>query len=210
MQMNQISKNNSEIFESLHKGWFRRFCLKYLMMGGYTLGDYMNNSIVMMSFYHHTRLLKDEDIAEYGISGVNAGFYTRNQLIKALTDAGYTKKQAKAIYSNLHTTLYDAYDWQPGDYLPTVNKAFAKYLNNKVAKNVKNKIAQRTAFYNGVMPATEVSKARQNLYTAMMFMMRNFIVGNIYERMQNANDYVVKELDENGIPVKNPKTTEEA
>ena len=210
MQMNQISKNNSEIFESLHKGWFRRFCLKYLMMGGYTLGDYMNNSIVMMSFYHHVRLLKDEDIAEYGISGVNAGFYTRNQLIKALTDAGYTKKQAKAIYSNLHTTLYDAYDWQPGDYLPTVNKAFEKYVNNKIAKNVKNKIAQRTAFYNGVMPATEISKARQNLYTAMMFMMRNFIVGNVYERMQNANDYIVKELDENGIPVKNPKTTEEA
>ena len=60
------------------------------------------------------------------------------------------------------------------------------------------------------MPATEVSKARQNLYTAMMFMMRNFIVGNVYERMQNANDYIVKELDENGIPVKNPKTTEEA
>jgi hypothetical protein len=109
--MNQISKNNSEIFESLHKGWFRRFCLKYLMMGGYTLGDYMNNSIVMMSFYHHTRLLKDEDIAEYEISGVSAGFYTRSQLIKALTDAGHTKKQAKAIYSNLHTTLYDAYDW---------------------------------------------------------------------------------------------------
>lgn len=210
MQMNQISKNNSEIFESLHKGWFRRFCLKYLMMGGYTLGDYMNNSIVMMSFYHHVRLLKDEDIAEYGISGVNAGFYTRNQLIKALTDAGYTKKQAKAIYSNLHTTLYDAYDWQPGDYLPTVNKAFEKYVNNKIAKNVKNKITQRTAFYNGVMPATEISKARQNLYTAMMFMMRNFIVGNVYERMQNANDYIVKELDENGIPVKNPKTTEEA
>nr|UVX64511.1 MAG: hypothetical protein [Bacteriophage sp.] len=44
----------------------------------------------------------------------------------------------------------------------------------------------------------------------MMFMMRNFIVGNIYERMQNANDYIVKELDENGVPVKNPKTTEEA
>lgn len=52
------------------------------------------------------------------------------------------------------------------------------------------------------MPATEVSKARQNLYTAMMFMMRNFIVGNIYERMQNANDYIVKELDENGVPIK--------
>lgn len=205
MQMNQISKNNSEIFESLHKGWFRRFCLKYLMMGGYTLGDYMNNSIVMMSFYHHTRLFEDTSYA-----GVKPGFYTRNQLIKAFTDAGYTKKQAKAVYSDLHTTLYDAYDWEPGDYLPTVNKAFAKYLNNKVAKNVKNKIAQRTAFYNGVMPATEVSKARQNLYTAMMFMMRNFIVGNIYERMQNANDYVVKELDENGVPVKNPKTTEEA
>lgn len=113
------------------------------------------------------------------------------------------QKQAKAVYSDLHTTLYDAYDWEPGDYLPTVNKAFAKYLNNKIAKNVKNKIAQRTAFYNGVMPATEVSKARQNLYTAMMFMMRNFIVGNIYERMQNANDYIVKELDENGVPVKN-------
>ena len=39
--------------------------------------------------------------------------------------------------------------------------------------------------------------------------MRNFIVGNIYERMQNANDYIVKKyggvvvaltLDENGIP----------
>ena len=205
MQMNQISKNNSEIFEGLHKGWFRRFCLKYLMMGGYTLGDYMNNSIVMMSFYHHTRLFEDTSYA-----GVKPGFYTRNQLIKAFTDAGYTKKQAKAVYSDLHTTLYDAYDWEPGDYLPTVNKAFAKYLNNKIAKNVKNKIAQRTAFYNGVMPATEVSKARQNLYTAMMFMMRNFIVGNIYERMQNANDYIVKELDENGIPVKNPKTAEEA
>ena len=36
----------------------------------------------------------------------------------------------------------------------------------------------------------------------MMFMMRNFIVGNIYERMQNADDYIVKELDENGVPIK--------
>lgn len=87
MQMNQISKNNSEIFEGLHKGWFRRFCLKYLMMGGYTLGDYMNNSIVMMSFYHHTRLFEDTSYA-----GVKPGFYTRNQLIKAFIDAGYTKK----------------------------------------------------------------------------------------------------------------------
>lgn len=205
MQMNQISKNNSEIFESLHKGWFRRFCLKYLMMGGYTLGDYMNNSIVMLSFYHHTRFFDDASYA-----GIKPGFYTRNQLIKAFTDAGYTKKQAKAAYSGLHTTLYDAYDWQPGDYLPTINKAFQPYINNKVTKNVKKKIAQRTAYYNGVMPATEVSKARQNLYTAIMFMMRNFIVGNIYERMQNANDYIVKELDENGAPVKKPKTTEEA
>ena len=205
MQMNQISKNNSEIFEGLHKGWFRRFCLKYLMMGGYTLGDYMNNSIVMLSFYHHTRLFEDASYV-----GVKPGFYTRNQLIKAFTDAGYTKKQAKAVYSGLHTTLYDAYDWQPGDYLPTVNQAFQQYVNNKVVKNVKKKITQRSAYYNGVMPATEVSKARQNLYTAIMFMMRNFIVGNIYERMQNANDYIVKELDENGAPVKNPKTTEEA
>lgn len=90
MQMNQISKDNSEIFESLHKGWFRRFCLKYLMMGGYTLGDYMNNSIVMMSFYHHTRLFEDTSYA-----GVKPGFYTRNQLIKAFTDAGYTKRRLR-------------------------------------------------------------------------------------------------------------------
>lgn len=208
MQMNNISKNNSEIFESLHKGWFRRFCLKYLMMGGYTLGDYMNNSVVMMSFYHHTRFFDASQFPQF--YGINTGFYTRNQLIKAFTDAGFTRKEAKGAYSQLHTTLWDAYDWKPGDYLPTVNAAFKPFLTNKVAKSVKKKVIHRCAYYNGVMPATEVSKARQNLYTAIMFMMRNFIVGNVYERLQNANDYLVKELDSNGAPIKNARTTEEA
>ncbi len=212
MQMNQISKNNSEIFEGLHKGWFRRFCLKYLMMGGYTLGDYMNNTVVMMSFYHHVRFFDPHEweISGVQISGVKPGFYTRNQLIKAFTDAGYSKKQAKAVYSDLHTTLYDAYDWSPGDYLPHVNPAFAQYVTDKTAKDVKNKVTYRSAFYNGVMPATEISKARQNLYTALMFMMRNFIVGNVYERFSNGNDFLVRELDENGEPEKLTRTAEEA
>ncbi len=60
------------------------------------------------------------------------------------------------------------------------------------------------------MPATEISKARQNLYTALMFMMRNFIVGNVYERFSNGNDFLVRELDENGEPEKLTRTAEEA
>jgi hypothetical protein len=110
MQMNGISKGTFGIYTKADWGKGRKF-FSNLLMGGWSMLDWMANALLMMSFYHNCRLYEGDEIPK--------GFYTKYEMEQAFLKAGKTKADGKKAfhnYSNLGSriTLWDAYDFKNG------------------------------------------------------------------------------------------------
>ena len=196
MRLNRIGRGNSEIFNGIYSNRLRKFMNRHLLMGGFTLGDYMANSLIMSSFYHHQRFIKPGTT----INGftLKPGFYSQNELISLLRQNGSTKRDAKNLYSNLSDTLWDAYEFVDGELKI---KDWAKpYITSNLKTRIREKIIDRTALYNGVLPSNEISAVKQNIYLSTALLMRGFFILFGVDRFQIGNDYIERAFDEHGKP----------
>jgi hypothetical protein len=108
--MNGISKGTFGTYVKADWGKGRKF-LTSILMGGWSMLDWMANALLMMSFYHNCRLYEGAEIPK--------GFYTKYEMEQAFLKAGKTKADGKKAfhnYSNLGSriTLWDAYDFKNG------------------------------------------------------------------------------------------------
>ena len=89
MQMNGISKGTFGIYTKTDWGKGRKF-LSNLLMGGWSMLDWMANALLMMAFYHNCRFY-DGDV-------VPKGFYTKYELQQAFVKAGHSKSEANLVH----------------------------------------------------------------------------------------------------------------
>ena len=179
MQMNQMTKSNEEIFKN-SRSKLMRFVGEHLFMGGYTLGDYCNNAMALGAIYHHERFYEGDAIEK--------GFYTKSQMIEKLMNTGLTRKQAKSIYHNCGTTLFDVYKYKNGNV--TIDPDYKKYVNDKLATDVGNKLRAKTQTYNGMMSKQETSYIERNIFGQFIMSMRRFAILFTYEAWSGGNDYI--------------------
>lgn len=188
MQYNQLSKSNSEIFGNSDQSKWSRLFHEYLLMGGYTLTDYMVNGAVLEATYHHFRLMKDPS------TGKNK-FMSRSMAIKAYSKFGYTEKDIDKLWSKSKKTLVDAYEVKDGYF--TVKDQYKDVVTKQLENLIQNRIKDRTAVYNGVIPQSEKAKLQQNVWGSYISLMRNFLINTYWERFSTGVDYM---NEENGTP----------
>ena len=178
MQYNYLSKSNSEIFERSDQSRFRK-ALNQVRMGGYTMADYLINTMILGATYNHYRLVDTPD-------GKSKKFMSKSDAIREYTKVGYTEQEAINAWNTSKTTLRQAYVVKDG-YL-TAKEEFAPYINKKLENQIAGRLRDRTAIYNGVIPAVEKAKIQQNVWGSYLTLMRNFYVNTFWERASTGYD----------------------
>ena len=183
MQYNQLSKSNSDIFGRTDQSRWSRL-LSETRMGGYTMADYLINTMILGATYNHYRLVDMPD-------GKSKKFMSKTDAIDIFTKHGYTEKDAIDKWESSKTTLRQAYYQEDG--LFKVNKDFEQYINKKLENQIAGRLRDRTAVYNGVIPQTEKAAIQQNVFGSFLTLMRNFYVNTYWERARAGYDYATEE-----------------
>ena len=179
MQYNQLTKNNSNLFDRTDQSKLARFTHEFFMMGGYTLSDYMVNASVLLSFYHSCRLIT--------LPNGKQEFLNKNEAVNTLMKNGYTQKEATSVWKKSKTTLWDAYEIQNG--LFKVKDQYKGIVTTRTKNLMAKKLEDRTAAYNGVMPVSERAKLQQNVLGSYITLMRGFIFNQYFEHFHTGNIY---------------------
>lgn len=188
MQYNQLSRSNSEIFSSTDQNKLSRFVKQHCLMGGYTVTDYMINSMTLMAMYHHYRLILNPKTGK-------KSFYSRTDAINEFIKLGYTEKEAVNLWKKSKTTLWDAYELKDG-YLE-LKSGYRDIVTKRQENRIAGRLRDRTAMYNGVIPQTEKAKLQQNVFGSFITLMRNFYVNTYWDRFKTGGDYIKPEDDHN-------------
>ena len=149
MQYNQLSRSNSEIFSMTDMNKASRFVHQHLLMGGYTLSDYMVNGLVLLATYHHYRLIEDPTKGK-------KRFFSKSDAINTFTKLGYSEKEAVRLWKKADVTLWDAYDSKKGDFV--VKDEYKDIVTKALEDRIMGRVTDRTAMYNGVIPQAEKAK----------------------------------------------------
>lgn len=102
MQLNQLSRQNREIFSDTHKSRLHRIRKELGIMAGYSITDYMVNSTILEAFYHNYHLMDD-------LNG-RKRFMNSDDAIRIYGKHGYTRKEALKIWRlSKKDNLFNAY-----------------------------------------------------------------------------------------------------
>ena len=183
MQYNQLSRSNSEIFDRTDQSRFRK-ALNQVQMGGYTMADYLINTMILGATYNHYRLINSPD-------GKSKKFMSKSDAIREYSKIGYTEQQAVDMWNRAKVTLEQAYYVQNG--VLTIKDDFKQYVTKKLENQVAGRMRDRTAVYNGVIPAVEKAKVQQNVWGSYLTLMRNFYVNTYWERASTGYDTATEE-----------------
>ena len=186
MQYNQLSRSNSEIFSMTDMNKASRFVHQHLLMGGYTLSDYMVNGLVLLATYHHYRLIEDPTKGK-------KRFFSKSDAINTFTKLGYSEKEAIRLWKKADVTLWDAYDSKKGDFV--VKDEYKDIVTKALEDRIMGRVTDRTAMYNGVIPQAEKAKLQQNVFGSFITLMRNFYINTYWDRFKTGGDYVAKDGD---------------
>lgn len=187
MQLNNLSKSNSEIFEFSDMSRASKFLKQHLLMGGFTLGDYMINTMLIGAVYNNYRLLIDPTTGK-------ERFMSLEEFIISSENIGLTEKEAKRIYYKSKTHLFDAYIVENG--LAKVKPEYVHAVTKKVQNTVAGLLQDRSAVYNGLLPDTEKAKLQQNVFGSYVTLMRRFMINQYWEKFNTQVDYVAKDDSE--------------
>ena len=183
MQYNQLSKSNSDIFGRTDQSRWNRL-LSELRMGGYTMADYLINTMILGATYNHYRLLDMPD-------GKTKKFMSKSDAIDIYTKHGYTEDEAISKWNSGKTTLKQAY-YQEDGFLK-IKDEFKQYVTKKLENQIAGRLRDRTSVYNGIIPQTEKATLQQNVFGSFLTLMRNFYVNTYWERARAGYDYATEE-----------------
>lgn len=111
MQMNGISKGTFATYTKTDWGRGRKF-FNNILMGGWSMLDWMANALLMTAFYHNCRFF--EGIVENGVQIIKPGFYTKYELQQEFLKVGKSKSEANSAHGNigniLNVTEYEKID----------------------------------------------------------------------------------------------------
>lgn len=171
--------------------------LKSVLMGGFSLLDYISNMMLMRSFMHHVRFY-DGDV-------IPKGFYTKYSMQQAFIKAGKSVRQANLTYFMSFTTLYDAYDYSKGGI--TVNPKYEQYVTSDVENHLRNKVFIRGGLVNGTTNQEDTPQYKRKIWGMFIGAMRGWIVNSTLEKFGGRDDTSDREIESTEEQqIKNDKT----
>lgn len=183
MQLNQLSRKNSEIFSDTHKSRLTRMRKSLGIMAGYSITDYMVNSVILEAFYKNYHLMDD-------LNG-RKRFMNSDDAIRIYEKHGYSRKEALKVWKNASKdNLFNAYTQEDG--IAVVKEKYKQYVTEDLQNTVMKKLKTRTASYNGILPNIEKAKMAQNIWGSYFTMMRGFLMDAYWARFNKINDYAAQ------------------
>ena len=183
MQLNQLSRKNSEIFSDTHKSRLTRMRKGLGIMAGYSITDYMVNSVILEAFYKNYHLMDD-------LNG-RKRFMNSDDAIRIYEKHGYSRKEALKVWENASKdNLFNAYTQKDGKAV--VKSKYQQYVTEDLQNTVMKKLKTRTASYNGMLPDIEKAKMAQNIWGSYFTMMRGFLMDTYWARFNKINDYAAQ------------------
>lgn len=186
MQLNQLSRKNSKIFSDTHKSRLTRIREGLGIMAGYSITDYMVNSVILEAFYKNYHLMDD-------LNG-RKRFMNSDDAIRIYEKHGYSRKEALKVWENASKdNLFNAYTQEDG--IAVVKEKYKQYVTEDLQNTVMKKLKTRTASYNGMLPDIEKAKMAQNIWGSYFTMMRGFLMDTYWARFNKINDYAAQNED---------------
>lgn len=198
MQYNGCTKSIDESFSHTQNTWATKFLRDNLLMGGYTVTDFMVTGMICASVYHHFRLVHVPIVekvdkskilynAEYKVTGWEDRFVNQEEAMDLYYKAGLGDQAGIQNYENAKITLHDAYIEENSNFV--VRDEFKDKVSKRLEDIVSNTIKERSAVANGMMPENgRHSVAYTNPFARWIMVMRGYLPTLGFDRFKAGSD----------------------
>lgn len=199
MQYNGCTKSIDESFSHTQNTWATKFLRDNLLMGGYTVTDFMVTGMICASVYHHFRLVHVPIVekvdkskilynAEYKVTGWEDRFVNQEEAMDLYYKAGLGDQAGIQNYENAKITLHDAYIEENSNFV--VRDEFKDKVSKRLEDIVSNTIKERSAVANGIMPENgRHSVAYTNPFARWIMVMRGYLPTLGFDRFKAGSDF---------------------
>lgn len=199
MQYNGCTKSIDKSFSHTQNTWATKFLRDNLLMGGYTVTDFMVTGMICASVYHHFRLVHvpivekvDESKilynAEYKVTGWEDRFVNQEEAMDLYYKAGLGDQAGIQNYENAKITLHDAYIEENSNFV--IRDEFKDKVSKRLEDIVSNTIKERSAIANGMMPENgRHSVAYTNPFARWIMVMRGYLPTLGFDRFKAGSDF---------------------
>lgn len=177
MQINGISKGVSQTYGNMNYGRTRKI-LSNLLMGGFSMLDWMANALLMRAFYNNMRYYEGDVVPK--------GFYTAYELRRLFEQAGHTRKEATLAHTMCKITLWDVYD----EY-GYVKPGWKDKVTQRIKTNMRSKCIKRGALYNGMNPDNDIPAWKQDIIGGLVGALRAWLPQAVQHLYGGGNDNTV-------------------
>lgn len=184
MQKDNLITSSRESNRDVYRNRFSKG-LEKIMMGGYTLGDYMVTMLLQRCVY-------DAKLYYPGSINVKEGFYTKNDLKKLLGQHMDAKTVANEIRRGNGVTLWSAHEFKNG-----VAQLKPQYQHLNQGHQEAAAIEQISALIAGKNPDNDMSFVSNSIMYKMFFLLRSYIISRAEHMFCGAKpENIVKEKEE--------------
>lgn len=199
MQYNGCTKSIDESFSHTQNTWATKFLRDNLLMGGYTVTDFMVTGMICASVYHHFRLVHVPIVekvdkskilhnAEYKVVGWEDRFVNQEEAMDLYYKAGLGDQAGMQNYEDAKITLHDAYVEENSNFV--IRDEFKDKVTKRLEDIVSNTIAERSAIANGMMPENgRHSVAYTNPFARWIMVMRGYLPTLGFDRFKAGSDF---------------------
>ena len=199
MQYNGCTKSIDESFSHTQNTWATKFLRDNLLMGGYTVTDFIVTGMICASVYHHFRLVHVPIIekvdkskilynAEYKVIGWEDRFVNQEEAMDLYYKAGLGDQTGMKNYENAKITLHDAYIEENSNFV--IRDEFKDKVTKRLEDIVSNTIKERSAVANGMMPENgRHSVTYTNPFLRWVVVMRGYLPTMGFDRFKAGSDF---------------------
>lgn len=199
MQYNGCTKSIDESFSHTQNTWATKFLRDNLLMGGYTVTDFMVTGMICASVYHHFRLVHVPIVekvdkskilynAQYKVTGWEDRFVNQEEAMDLYYKAGLGDQAGIKNYENAKITLHDAYIEENSNFV--IRDEFKDKVSKRLENIVSNTIKERSAVANGMMPENgRHSVAYTNPFARWIMVMRGYLPTLGFDRFKAGSDF---------------------
>lgn len=193
------TKSIDESFSHTQNTWATKFLRDNLLMGGYTVTDFMVTGMICASVYHHFRLVHVPIVekvdkskilynAEYKVTGWEDRFVNQEEAMDLYYKAGLGDQAGMQNYENAKITLHDAYVEENSNFV--IRDEFKDKVSKRLEDIVSNTIKERSAVANGMMPENgRHSVAYTNPFARWIMVMRGYLPTLGFDRFKAGSDF---------------------
>ncbi len=183
LMYNQVTRSNKDTYKYLDQSKALRALNKHFWYNGYSAGDFIVKSTMLVAIYKDHKLYNGE-------------FISRSQFIMRYYPEN--KSEGNKKWDTMGETLYDAYRINENGVL-TPKKEYEQYIDTRLENKIKNLSNHLAADLDGVLNDSDRAYVHQNAYLQLLFLHRNFMIIGAHKRFKSRQYNHMTQFEEEGM-----------